>query len=129
MALYSQAMLQMALELTKHDAAYSEMAVKFAMHLVWIGAAMSPPDGEALWSEEDGFYYDVMRLPDGSTRQLKVRSLVGLLPMCAATVIDPEVTRAHPRAARALEGVRRRLRGLDPVARPARQGRARAGRS
>ena len=77
MALYSQAMLQMALELTKHDAAYSEMAVKFAMHLVWIGAAMSPPDGEALWSEEDGFYYDVMRLPDGSTRQLKVRSLVG----------------------------------------------------
>ena len=80
----------MSLELTKQDPTYGEMAAKFAMHLVWIGAAMSPPDGEALWSEEDGFYYDVMRLPDGSTQQLKVRSLVGLLPMCAATVIEPE---------------------------------------
>jgi mannosylglycerate hydrolase MGH1-like protein len=89
MALYCQAMLQMALELTKHDAAYASMAAKFAMHFAWIAAAMSPPDGEALWSEEDGFYYDVMRMPDGSTRQLRVRSLVGLLPMCAATVIEP----------------------------------------
>ncbi len=96
MALYCQAMLQMALELTKHDPAYAEMAAKFAMHLVWIGAAMSPPDGEALWSEEDGFYYDVMRLPDGSTQQLKVRSLVGLLPMCAATVIEPEALELIP---------------------------------
>jgi hypothetical protein len=96
MALYCQAMLQMALELTKHDASYSDMAAKFAMHLVWIGAAMSPPDGEALWSEEDGFYYDVMRLPDGSTQQLKVRSLVGLLPMCAATVIEPESLELTP---------------------------------
>jgi len=56
---------------------------------VWIAAAMSPPDGDALWSEEDGFYYDVIRLPDGSTQQLRVRSLVGLLPMCAATVLSP----------------------------------------
>ena len=88
MALYCQAMLQMALELSSHDPAYADMATKFGMHLVWIGAAMNPPDGEALWSEEDGFYYDVIRLPDGSTKQLQVRSLVGLLPMCAATVID-----------------------------------------
>ena len=42
-----------------------------------------------LWDEEDGFYYDVMRMPDGSTIQLKVRSLVGLLPLCAATVFEP----------------------------------------
>ena len=90
MALYCQAMLQMALELSSHDPAYADMATKFGMHLVWIGAAMNPPDGEALWSEEDGFYYDVIRLPDGSTQQLRVRSLVGLLPMCAATVIDEE---------------------------------------
>ena len=96
MALYCQAMLQMALELTMRGRVYETMAVKFAMHFVWISAAMSPPDGDTLWDEEDGFYYDVMRLPDGSTQQLRVRSLVGLLPMCAATVIDPEVLERIP---------------------------------
>ena len=45
------------------------------------------PDG--MWDEEDGFYYDVLRLPDGSARRLKVRSMVGLLPLCATTVIEP----------------------------------------
>jgi len=96
MALYCQAMLQMALELTMRDREYGSMAVKFAMHFVWISAAMSPPDGDTLWDEEDGFYYDVMRLPDGSTQQLRVRSLVGLLPLCAATVIEPEVMERVP---------------------------------
>ena len=96
MALYCQAMLQMALELTRHDPAYADVAAKFGMHFVWIAAAMSPPDGDALWYEEDGFYYDVMRLPDGSTQQLRVRSLVGLLPMCAATVIEPEALERVP---------------------------------
>jgi hypothetical protein len=96
MALYCQAMLQIALELTRRGRAYQGMAAKFAMHFVWISAAMSPPDGDTLWDEEDGFYYDVMRLPDGSTQQLRVRSLVGLLPMCAATVIDPEVFELVP---------------------------------
>jgi hypothetical protein len=96
MALYCQAMLQMALELTRHDPAYGNMATKFTFHFVWITAAMSPPDGDALWDEQDGFYYDVMRLPDGSTQQLRVRSLVGLLPMCAATVIEPELLERLP---------------------------------
>ncbi len=96
MALYCQAMLQMSLELSSHDLAYADMATKFGMHLVWIGAAMNPPDGEGLWSEEDGFYYDAIRLPDGSTQQLRVRSLVGLLPMCAATVIDSEALERVP---------------------------------
>jgi hypothetical protein len=77
--------------LTRRGQAYEGMAVKFAMHFVWISAAMTPPDGDTLWDEEDGFYYDVMRLPDGSTQQLRVRSLVGLLPLCAATVIEPEL--------------------------------------
>ncbi len=90
MALYCQAILQMALELTKHDPSYASVAARFGMHFVWIAAAMNPPDGESMWSEEDGFYYDVMRLPDGSAQQLRVRSLVGLLPLCAATVIEPE---------------------------------------
>jgi hypothetical protein len=96
MALYCQAMLQMALELTRRDLAYEDMAVKFGMHFVWIAAAMNPPDGDSLWDEDDGFYYDVMRLPDGSTQQLRVRSLVGLLPLCAATVIEPELLARVP---------------------------------
>jgi hypothetical protein len=96
MAFYSASMLQIALELTRRDLAYESMASKFALHFVWIAAAMSPPDGDSLWDEEDGFYYDVMRLPDGSTQKLKVRSLVGLLPMCAATVIEPELLERLP---------------------------------
>jgi hypothetical protein len=103
MALYAQAMLQMALELTRRDRDYEHMAVKFQMHFVWIAAAMSPPDGDSLWDEEDGFYYDVMRLPDGSTQQLRVRSLVGLLPMCAATVIEPELLERVPNLLRLWE--------------------------
>jgi hypothetical protein len=63
---------------------------------VWIAAAMNPPDGDSLWDEQDGFYYDVMRMPDGSTQQLRVRSLVGLLPLCAATVIEPEMLERVP---------------------------------
>ncbi len=66
------------------------------MHFVWIAAATNPPDGESLWDEEDGFYYDVMRLPDGSTQQLRVRSLVGLLPLAAATTIEPEMLERIP---------------------------------
>jgi hypothetical protein len=100
MALYCQWMLQIAVELSKHDRAYVDIALKFLTHFEWIAVAMNPPDGDsALWDEEDGFYYDVMRMPDGATIQLKVRSLVGLLPLCAATVFEPEVLERFPRAA------------------------------
>ena len=50
---------------------------------------MNQLGSEGMWDEEDGFYYDVLRLPDGSARRLKVRSMVGLLPLCATTVIEP----------------------------------------
>jgi hypothetical protein len=97
MALYCQWMLQIAAELAKEDPLYLDMCLKFAAHFVWIAIAMNPPGSDtALWDEEDGFYYDVMRMPDGSTFQLKVRSLVGLLPMCAATVFDGELIERHP---------------------------------
>src|SRR5208283_5150015 len=59
--------------------------------------AMDPPEGDTvLWNEQDGFYYDVLRMPDGATIQLKVRSLVGLLPLCAATVFDGELLKRYP---------------------------------
>src|ERR1700750_2108249 len=58
---------------------------------------MNPPEADtALWDEEDGFYYDVMRMPDGQEIRLKVRSLVGLLPLCAATVFDGEMIERYP---------------------------------
>ena len=110
MAFFSAAMLQIALELTNRDLAYESMAAKFGLHFVWIAAAMNPPDGESLWDEEDGFYYDVMRMPDGSTRQLRVRSLVGLLPMCAASVIEPDRLRARAGPAAPVGAVRGALR-------------------
>jgi hypothetical protein len=73
------------------------MALKFITHFQWIAIALDPPDGHtALWDEEDGFYYDVMRMPDGATIRLKVRSLVGLLPLCAATVFDADVVDRNP---------------------------------
>ena len=97
MALYCQWMLQIAVELAKHDRSYGDMARKFLTHFLWISLALNPPDGDStLWDEEDGFYYDVMRMPDGQTIPLKVRSLVGLLPMCAATVFDPDVLDRYP---------------------------------
>jgi hypothetical protein len=97
MALYSQWMLQIAIELAKHDPAYVDMAVKFVSHFLWIAVAMNPPEGDtALWDDQDGFYYDVMRMPDGQTIQLKVRSLVGLLPVCAATVFEGELISRYP---------------------------------
>jgi len=90
-------MLQIAAELAKHDPVYADMAMKFATHFEWIAIAMDPPEGDTvLWNEQDGFYYDVLRMPDGATIQLKVRSLVGLLPLCAATVFDGELLKRYP---------------------------------
>ncbi len=92
MALYCQSMLQIALELARHDSSYRDMAMKFFSHFEWIAIAMNPPDADTpLWDEEDGFYYDVLRMPDGSTERVMVRSLVGLLPLCAATVFDADI--------------------------------------
>ena len=97
MALYCQWMLQIAIELTKFDIAYGDLALKFLTHFQWISIAMNPPEADTgLWDEEDGFYYDVMRMPNGQTIDLKVRSLVGLLPLAAATVFDADLTERYP---------------------------------
>jgi hypothetical protein len=88
MALFTQNMLEMAVELAVHDPNYDDLAFKFTEHLLYIAAAMNKPGSDGMWDEEDGFYYDLLRLPDGSATRLKVRSLVGLLPLCATTVIE-----------------------------------------
>ena len=98
MAMYSQNMLELALELLAHDDSYEQFVLKFVEHFFWIAAAVDPvgehPD--EMWDEEDGFFYDVLRLPDGTGTRLKVRSLVGLLPLCATTVIDADVLDRYP---------------------------------
>jgi hypothetical protein len=88
MALFSQNMGELAVELASYDPTYEAMAGKFVDHFFWIAAAMNRPGDDGMWDEEDGFYYDILRLPDGSARRLKVRSMVGLLPLCATTVIE-----------------------------------------
>lgn len=99
MSLFCQNMLELSLILTMHDPTYEDMALKFAEHFFWIAAAINKTGEEGMWDEEDGFYYDLLRLPDGTAHRLKVRSIVGLLPLCATTIIEkqerelvPEVT-------------------------------------
>jgi hypothetical protein len=88
MALFCQNMLEMSVELAAKDSRYEEFAIKFAEHFLWISASINRMGGDGLWDEEDGFYYDMLRLPDGSSTRLKVRSIVGLLPMCATTIVE-----------------------------------------
>jgi hypothetical protein len=87
-ALFCQNMLEIAFELAAHDATYEELAANYAMEFLFIARAMNAIGREGMWDEEDGFYYDVLRLPDGTATRLKVRSMVGLLPLCATTVIE-----------------------------------------
>ena len=89
MALFCQNMMEMAVELTTVDASYEDMVTKFLDHFLWIARAMNQIGPSGMWDEEDGFYYDVLALPDGSATRLKVRSIVGLLPLCATTVVEP----------------------------------------
>jgi len=97
MALFSQNMAELAVELAAHDPIYDEMAAKFSEHFLWIAAAINRPGADGMWDEEDGFYYDILRLPDGSATRLKVRSMVGLLPLCATTVVEPWQRERIPR--------------------------------
>jgi len=98
MALFSQNMLELAAELAIHDPSYEDMVPKFADHFYYIGNAMNGSGRDGMWDEEDGFYYDLLRLPDGSAKRLKVRSMVGLLPLCATTVLEKSMRDSLPNA-------------------------------
>jgi Glycosyl hydrolase family 63 C-terminal domain len=101
--MFAQNMLEIALELTAYDPFYEDMAVKFAEHFIWIAGAMNQMGNEGMWDEEDGFYYDVLRLPDGNAKRLKVLSMVGLLPLCATTVIERWQRERMPRVMTVLQ--------------------------
>jgi len=99
MAFYCQAMLEIALILSEYDPMYEEVAFKFVQHFMWISYAMDRigEHHDEMWDEEDGFYYDLLRLPNGQATRLKVRSMVGLLPLCASTVFEANDVTKHPR--------------------------------
>jgi hypothetical protein len=96
MALFSQNMLELAFELTLRDPTYEDMIVKFIEHFYYIASGMNRSGPEGMWDEEDGFYYDLLRLPDGSATRLKVRSMVGLLPLCATTIVEASARERVP---------------------------------
>jgi hypothetical protein len=99
MAFYCQNMLEIALILTEYDPIYEEIAFKFVQHFMWIAYAMDRRGErhDEMWDEEDGFFYDLLRLPDGRATRLKVRSMVGLLPLCASTVFAADAADRHPK--------------------------------
>lgn len=106
MALYSLNMLEISIELALHNSAYADMAVKFVQHFVSIASAtIHAGGGVGMWDEEDGFFYDVLQLPDGQAQRLKVRSMVGLLPLCAVTVFEGEFRDKYPEIMERLKGL------------------------
>jgi hypothetical protein len=105
MAMYTLNLLAIALELAKEEPCYEDMASKFWEHFVYIAHAMSHRghDGMDLWDEEDGFFYDVLRLPDGRHFPMKIRSMVGLIPLFAVETLEPELLERLPDFKRRLE--------------------------
>jgi hypothetical protein len=99
MAFYCQNMLEIALELTEYDSIYEEIAFRFLEHCVWITYAMDRigENHDEMWDSKDGFFYDLLHFPNGDATRLRVRSMVGLLPLCASTVFEPGLVAKHPR--------------------------------
>ena len=110
MAFYCQNMLEISLILTDYDPMYEEIAFRFLEQFVWITYAMDRM-GEChdeMWDEKDGFFYDLLHFPNGGAMRLKVRSMVGLLPLCASTVFEPGVLTRHPRMLELVELFKKR---------------------
>jgi hypothetical protein len=106
MAFYSLNLMRIALELALHNPVYEGIAAKFFEHFLHIARAiarLSSSDGAGLWHEEDEFYYDVLTLPTGERIPLKVRSMVGLIPLFAVEVLEPTILKKLPRFAERAE--------------------------
>jgi len=124
MAFYCQNMLEIALILTEYDPMYEEVAYKFVEHFLWISYAMDRmgEHHDEMWDEKDGFFYDVLRLPDGQAMRLKVRSLVGLLPLCATTVFEASAVEHFPKLMEMIALFRKRHPGVVSHVAPTDQG-------
>jgi hypothetical protein len=101
MVFFSQQMLRISVELAQTYPMFEEFVTKFFEHTMWIAGAMDRMAGQdSMWSEEDGFYYDVLRMPDGQSFQMKVRSMVGLLPLAAVAIFEEDLTEKLPNFAK-----------------------------
>jgi hypothetical protein len=115
-ALFCQNMVEIAFELAAHDRIYEELAQNYAIEFLLIARAMNGIGPGGMWDEEEGFYYDVLRLPDGDATRLKVRSMVGLLPLCAVTAVDKQQRERVPRLVQMMtERVRRMPELLESI--------------
>ncbi len=105
MAMYTLAMMRIALELAQHNTAYDDMATKFFEHFLYIAEAMTDMGGRGvgLWDEKESFYYDVLNLSSGQTIPMTIRSMVGLIPLFAVETLDPELLQKVPRFTRHME--------------------------
>lgn len=105
MAMYSLNMMRIALELSRDNPVYQDMATKFFEHFLFIASAMTNMGSKAigLWDEDDSFYYDALRLPDDGSKKLKVRSMVGLITLFAVEVIDDQLLQDAPEFAKRLK--------------------------
>jgi hypothetical protein len=110
MAFYCQCMLEISLILCEHDPMYEEIAFKFIQHFMWIAYAMDRigEHHDEMWDEQDGFYYDLLRLPEGQAMRLKIRSMVGLLPLCASTVFESDAATRYPKLKEMIDLFRKR---------------------
>ncbi len=100
MAFYCLCMLEIALILTEYDSIYEESAFRFLEHFIWITYAMDRigVNQDEMWDSADGFFYDVLHFPDGDATRLKIRSMVGLLPLvCCQLYSSRELVARHPR--------------------------------
>lgn len=104
MAMFSLNLLRISLELSKHNPVYQDLATKFLEHFLYIAGAMTNIGGEGidLWDSEDEFYYDVLHMPNGCAK-LKVRSMVGLIPLFAVEVLEPDIIQSCPEFAGRME--------------------------
>jgi hypothetical protein len=100
MAMYCLNMLELSLLMARHDHAYEDIATKFFEHFSLIAIAMND---QGLWDEADGFYYDVLHYADGRVMPMRARSILGLIPLFAVTVLDPEALVRLPDFARRFE--------------------------
>jgi len=98
MAFFCQNMLSIALEIARHDPTYEDLVLKFVQHFLWIAGSMDRigDNQDELWDEQDGFFYDVLVFPDGSGQRIRVHSMVGLLPLTAVAVIEPDLVESMP---------------------------------
>lgn len=123
MAMFCQNMLELAIEIARNDPVYEEAAIKFFEHFVWIASAIQRHGESSLWDEEDGFFYDTLRTPDGNSMKIKVRSMVGLISLCANSVYPADVLQKLPNfASRVAELGKRNPELLEGIHRPGTQG-------